>query len=117
MNTIKFSFDYLKLPPHWEGKTAFLVKVETSFFDLLPSTLVLKDTVYYDGEQIKYYPLPKKGECLILKFVVYGSEYESFDGKHVSVLKEFATIRRSYPSKKEYYSRLVGKEFVLKRAI
>ncbi|MFQ5406294.1 MAG: hypothetical protein ACE5DI_04010 [Candidatus Micrarchaeia archaeon] len=104
---IKFSHKYVKLEledgsvPPW----ATLLAVFNSRFEDLGKAFKAFDTQYYKRQKVKgfekleycYYPLPKKGECLVLLFQ-YGDLV-------------FTTVRRSHPAKEKYYRKSVGKEF------
>ena len=107
MNQLKFSHNYLKLPPNWEGKKATLLFVREIELGKQNYYFLELDTSYEDPENIEtrewskllQYPLPKKGKYLLLLFECEGTV--------------FTTLRRSYESKLTYYGTRVGEEFEL----
>jgi len=95
---IRFSHRYKKLN---EGKiiteAKLLQVLDVKLEELCPEFLQY-DTGYWTREgECAYYPLPKKGNYLLLFF-------ESLYGV-------FTTIRRSTPQKREYYKAQEGKAF------
>jgi hypothetical protein len=111
MNQLKFSHNYLKLPPNWEGKKATLLFVREIELEKQNWELLYYDTIYCDrivqnsfGEPdpvFEFYPLPKKGKHLLLLFECEGTI--------------FTTLRRSTPQKKVYYELRRMQEFELVR--
>jgi len=94
MNQLKFSHNYLKLPPNWEGKKATLLFVREIELEKQRDSFLSYDTryAYYSplcGESRSNYSLPKKGKYLLLLFECEGTV--------------FTTLRRSTPEKKAYY--------------
>jgi hypothetical protein len=99
MNTIKFSHNYLKLPPNWQGKKATLLFVREIELEKQTSLLIDYDTLYLDRGESKHYPLPKKGKYLLLLFECEGTI--------------FTTLRRSTWQKLNYYNDNIFQEFEL----
>ena len=104
-NTLKFSHNYLKLPPNWEGKKATLLFVREIELEKQTELFLNYDTEYVypaygreDGMAANY-PLPKKGKYLLLLFECEGTV--------------FTTLRRSTPEKKRYYMDMQEGEFEL----
>jgi hypothetical protein len=64
MTTIKFSHWYLKMPRGFEHSTLLEV-LPVKLEDLSPAFLYY-DTTYLDGGEEKQYPLPTKGDYMIL---------------------------------------------------
>jgi hypothetical protein len=97
---IKFSNHYLKLGEMKNGATAKLLVCTQVKLEVMPYCFIEYDTAYpaiRENNKLDHYPLPKKGEYLLLGFVS--------DGMF------FTTLRRSIPLKKKYYEGLVGREF------
>lgn len=92
MNKLKFSHDYTKLPPNWEGTQAMLIGVQyisdmERFKRRLPQ-LIRADTEFR-GENGSYELNFKEG--ILLTFF------------HLSSARFFTTIRRFTETKYEYY--------------
>jgi len=100
MNTIKFSYDFEKLPLNWEGMQAQLVQIVKINIETLDRAILHGDTKYRGKEG--WYQLPFK-EGLLLTFLIKVNE------KGLS----FSTIRRYTPRKLAYYKERIGQEFTL----
>jgi hypothetical protein len=101
MNQLKFSHNYLKLPPNWEGKKATLLFVREINLEDQTEQFLDYDTTYSNGvgEWVERYDLPKSGKYLLLLFECEGTV--------------FTTLRRSYGSKMGYYLERLNCEFEL----
>lgn len=98
MILIKFSHEYAKFPDGFE---------ESELLDVLPVKLeslsrrfLEYDTTYIDHKagEIKHYPLPKKGDYLLLLL-------QSTDANHPGL---WTTLRRRTPAKEAYYRGHIG---------
>jgi hypothetical protein len=98
MTSIKFSHDYDKLPINANGKTALLLDVHTILLEHQTKAFLEFDTRIRGGNE--HYPLPDKGEFLLLLFEVSGGGI-------------FTTLRRSTPEKKAYYYGKRGEAFTI----
>lgn len=99
LKTIRFSEDYFKLSPEWEGTLAYLDYVrKVNLEDQMPMFLEY-DTKHANGN----YPLPKKGEFIILGFIHESGAF-------------FTTLRRYTLDKYNYYGNEQGNWFKLARA-
>lgn len=95
MKAIKFSHRYLKMKDGFEQSILLAVlpvKLEDLGLDFL-----LYDTSYMEGMEEKQYPLPAKGDYLILVL-------QAGSGRG----QIFTTIRRRTPEKEAYYRGLIG---------
>ena len=63
--------------------------------------------IEYDARTINgdMYPLPKKGDCLVLLFIGVGLAFDQGEF--------FTTVRRSTPDKERYYKGLRGQELIV----
>lgn len=102
MKTIKFSHRYEKMP--YEPKTAVLIGVEALDVKELPPDFLDFDTQYRDKQGMQNYPLPKKGEVIVL--FLWG---KCDNGLHFL----FTTIRRMNEMKWDYYHDSIGETFVI----
>jgi hypothetical protein len=95
---IKFSHPYVKLDLTQD--IAALMRVTKGKFEELHAGFVHNDTLYINPKDnmAQHYPLPKKGDCLLLEFM-YGNG------------ERFKTVRRFTPLKAHYYTSLLGREF------
>lgn len=105
--TLKFSHDYLKLPPNWEDKGAKLLACMTVDRKSLPQAFIDYDTAYVGTDKIEHYPLPE-GQLLVLFFMV---QIEGEDG--AIAWWGFPTCRSWNKDKAEYYGMHVGEYFKL----
>jgi hypothetical protein len=99
MNTIRFSHFYQKMPRDYQYSKLLQV-IPVKLEDMSPEFL-LYDTTYIDGGEEKQYPLPTKGEYLLL-LLQAGSGHGRL----------WTTLRSRYGGKRdklEYYNRLAGK--------
>ena len=101
MPKIEFSHEYLKLKYVENGDKALLCGVFKVNLEDLPKLFLDYDTAYADGTGTKHYPLPQKGEYLLLLFLC--------DSAKEPVL--FTTLRKWTAEKEEYYKAGVGKPF------
>jgi len=95
MPNITFSFLYEKLKRGMGGfyDEATLISVCKVNIDVLPKEFIWFDTLYYENEVEKHYPLNEQW-YLILTFFPF-----------------FTTIRPYKVAKEEYYRSLIGKKF------
>lgn len=98
MNKLKFSYDYPKL-----FMAGIIHKSRVNLLDVIPIKLEdLSDNFKkYDTRLVplnEYYPLPKKGNYLLLIFLNPNNGI-------------FTTLRRSTPSKLKYYRSQIGQNF------
>lgn len=103
MKKIKFSADYDKLPAVWEGTQAILMAVTPAKTEFIKNGLTAfyrYDTTYRGGSGS--YPLNFE-DAIILFFI------------HLNTGKPFTTIRRDYPSKREYYEKSIYDYFILEK--
>jgi hypothetical protein len=103
MKTIKFSEDYFKLPPNWEGTQAKLIAVYPEKVSNIKNSLTAfwrYDTTFRN--KIGRYDLDFE-YALILVFIHYNTGIP------------FTTIRRNYSEKFEYYIHSIGESFILKK--
>lgn len=103
MNEIRFSHDYMKLPPHWEDTTAKLIAVTPTrigFLRVRMPKLLAYDTKFR-GEPGNY--ALNFEDALLLTFV------------HDITGVIFTTIRSFSIGKMEYYDRLVFDTFIMER--
>lgn len=105
MPKIKFSRYYPKLmnmqseEPLFIENAMLLAVLDVRLEDL-PEPLLQYDTHFVDASfDDDYFPLPCKGDYLLLLFTKFGMR------------DIFTTLRRSTPRKREYYRGLIGKEF------
>jgi hypothetical protein len=101
--TLKFSENYEKLPIIWEDTEALLIGV-TEPLDIEQLRINYPAFIEYDTKirnSDKYYPLPEKGEYIVLSFI------------HMCSGKPFTTIRRFQPFKLAYYQRNILQKFKL----
>jgi hypothetical protein len=102
MNTIKFSFDYEKLPIGWNGSQALLVSVYPA--DIEWTKRAMPAFIEYDTThrgKTERYPLDFK-DGLILVFI------------HYNTGRVFTTIRRNINEKFEYYLSKIGESFEMR---
>ena len=104
MKTIKFSHDYFKLPTRWEDGEARLMSVWRIDLEKQDKQMLDEDTAICGGGN---YPLPKKGEFILLFF-------EPLE-RNTDLIEGFTTIRRYTPQKWKYYCDAVGEDFVMKK--
>ncbi len=103
MNKIKFSHRYTKHPFNVRsGSKVKLIEVLNTRFEDLHESFVEYDARTVNGH---LYPLPKKGDCLVLLF--FG------DGLTTDHGELFTTIRRSTPDKERYYRGLCGQRLIV----
>lgn len=110
MKKIKFSHDYIKFPEKIRQRPTYLISICKTSLEELPKIFLTWDTTYIrrKGEVgVERYPLPEKGECMVLLFMSPDFVYK---GKAYP-FKLWTTIRRWTPSKEEYYLRAVGEVF------
>lgn len=95
--TIKFSHRYCKMPPGFER--SILLEVLPVKLENLSSMFLEYDTAYFDENcREANYPLPKKGDYLLLILCADGVDL-------------WTTIRRATPEKERYYKSMIGKPF------
>ena len=99
MPVIKFSHRYLKMKDGFE-KSTLLEVIPVKLEDLSVRFLEF-DTVYIDEKgNTEHYPLPKKGNYMILVLQVWTPGYDG---------PIWTTIRSAWPpSKLEYYTGKIG---------
>ncbi len=105
MREIKFSHEYHKLLGiRYDdiNNVATLLEVIDINLEDLSNTMRNYDTCYSENDDIKYYPLPKKGQYLLLIFIMHDTSFS---------MGVFTTIRRSTPQKREYYKSIIGEPF------
>ena len=99
---IKFSHHYWKLKEVKNGDKAWLLEADKINLEFITPTLREYDTLYFDKEdEKKYYPLPDKGDYLLLLFVIANKQTPTL----------FTTIRRWTPRKSLYYYSKKGTMF------
>ena len=103
MNKIKFSHDYLlKFPfKDMDGVLCNLLQVLKVHYNDLSDEFKRYDTYYIDGDDEKYYPLPKTD--LLILFLAPSRLYPP--------AYLFTTIRRWTPKKEKFYKSKVGEQF------
>ena len=97
MQKIKFSHKYLKFPFDYnENNRAVLLAVHKVKLEKLPKDFIDYDTAYLlgKGAETGYYPLPEKGDYLLLLLWGNGGL--------------FTTLRSYNPNKQAYYEKLEG---------
>jgi hypothetical protein len=103
MKSIKFSHRYTKMPGRVQhGSIVRLIEVLNSRFEDLHPAFINYDTTTVEGET---YPLPKKGNCLVLLFIGDGVTWDSAE--------LFTTVRRSTLGKERYYKGLRGEQMIM----
>ena len=103
MKIIKFSRRYIKMSGRLQhGSTVQLIEVLNSKFEDLHQTFIDYDARTDQGD---FYPLPKKGDCLILLFLGDGTVWDTAE--------LFTTVRRSTPDKERYYKGLCGQQMIV----
>ena len=103
MKSIKFSHRYTKLPGRVQhGSIVRLIEVLNSRFEDLHPAFINYDTTTVEGET---YPLPKKGNCLVLLFIGDGVTWDAAE--------LFTTVRRATPEKEMYYKRQRGEQMIV----
>ncbi len=104
MESIKFSRTYSKMPINvGNGSIVKLIDVFKTKFEDLHDSFVKYDTKFYcEG----CYKLPQSGDCLVLLMLGDGAIHGQYE--------LFTTVRRSTPSKKEYYRRLRGEKLLVR---
>jgi hypothetical protein len=103
MKSIKFSDHYVKMPDNVKNNSIVrLIEVLNARFEDLH-----KSFIEYDARTVKddVYPLPKRGDCLVLLFIGEGLLFDSAE--------LFTTVRRSTPEKEQYYKGLCGQELIV----
>lgn len=104
MRSIKFSHMYVKMPHNvMNNSVVKLIEVFNSRFEDLHESFIVYDARTVEGDM---YPLPKRGDCLILLFVGDGLAFDQ--------VELFTTVRRSTPEKERYYKGLRGKELIVR---
>ena len=101
MQTIKFSHEYYKMPQFINEKTSstIIIGVEKQRIEKIDSTFLHYDTVFnIRGGVEEYFPLPKKGDVLIIFLFSF-----NLGERHI-----WTTIRRWTPRKEAYYKDLIG---------
>jgi hypothetical protein len=100
MKQIRFSHDYCKLPPFWQGTSAVLLEASHVPKDWLKGCpkFVEYDTEFRDEEG--RYPLPDTDLIILFLF-------------HSPSRRVFTTIRRCTPEKLRYYEESLLEEFAL----
>lgn len=95
---IKFSHNYLKLPLN--TKTAKLLYVLSLQLEKQTKEFLQYDTAFFNSKtkELDHYPLPKKGEYLLLLFFADCGAF-------------FTTLRRKTPEKEKYYMKSIGEIF------
>ena len=84
------------------GSTVRLIEVLNSKFEDLHQTFIDYDTRTAEGGT---YPLPKRGNCLVLLFIGDGLAWDTAE--------LFTTVRRSTPDKERYYKGLRGQQMIV----
>lgn len=105
---IKFSHDYVKLGPQWQGKFAFLLsaRVLDNLLEI-PNYILHWDTLYYEAGEEKHYPLDLHKPHLMLNFAILNQINQR-------VPLFFTTFRSAYPqSKIDYYLENQSQRFEL----
>ena len=103
MQSIKFSHHCVKMPDNVKNNSIVrLIEVLNSKFEDLHESYIEYDTRTVKGDM---YPLPKKGDCLVLLFLGDGLSFDSAE--------LFTTVRRSTPDKERYYKGLRGQELIV----
>lgn len=101
---IKFSHSYDKMPAGYHLSKlldVFPVKLEN-----LSPEFRKYDTTYWESDEEKQYPLPTKGDYMIL---LLRSTAVSDDAGNVTEPSQlWTTIRRRTPEKEKYYRSLIG---------
>lgn len=101
---IKFSHHYLKHPTLVKNNSIVtLIEVLNSRFEDLHKSFIEYDTTTVNNEK---YPLPKRGDCLVLLFFGNGLSWDTAE--------LFTTVRSSTPEKERYYKGLRGQKLVVK---
>ena len=104
---IKFSHDYTKFLG-FEGEKTYLIGVSKVKLEDLPKKFIKYDTHYYDGvSEIGFYPLPNKGDYLLLTLYTY---VEWWQHGWLSAEQVWTTLRKWTPEKEKKYKALVGQE-------
>ncbi len=98
MNQIKFSHHYQKLHKIDTSKPVTLVEIVPTSTNILSSSFLEYDTVYWKNGEMHHYALPLDMECLILLFVDSNGTM-------------FTTIRRATEKKISYYLNSIGDAF------
>ena len=89
-------------------KEAILREVFKVKLEELHKDFIERDTIYFgDKGKLEYYPLPKKGDYMVLLFEQYPLVSRNGEGG----LPMWTTIRRYTPSKYRYYMESRGKLF------
>lgn len=103
VKSIKFSHRYTKMLGRAQhGSIVRLIEVLNSRFENLHQSFINYDITTVEGET---YPLPKKGNCLVLLFLGDGVTWDSAE--------LFTTVRRSTPGKERYYNGLRGEQMIV----
>jgi hypothetical protein len=79
-----------------------LIEVLNSRFEELHPDFINYDTTTNEGET---YPLPKKGDCLVLLFIGDGVTWDAAE--------LFTTVRRATPGKEMYYKKQRGEQMIV----
>ena len=103
---IKFSHHYLKMgitfPKDAILREVFKVKLEDLHRDFIE-----RDTIFFDNGRLGFYPLPKKGNYMVLLFEQYPLVFKGSEGG----MPMWTTIRKYTPAKYKYYLENRGKLF------
>jgi hypothetical protein len=103
MKSIKFSHRYTKLPGRVQhGSIVRLIEVLNSRFEDLHPAFTDYDTAVINDID---YPLPKKGNCLVLLFIGDGITWDAAE--------LFTTVRRATPGKEMYYKKQRGEQMIV----
>lgn len=104
MQKIKFSYIYNKFPRDYQRSK--LLAVLPVKLEELGLDFILYDTAYTDGMETSCYPLPTKGDYMIL---LLRSTATTDDAGNVTEPSQlWTTIRRRAPEKEKYYRSLIG---------
>jgi hypothetical protein len=99
---IKFSHRYLKMKDGFERST--LLDVIPVKLEELSIRFLEYDTAYTDAAgNIEHYPLPAKGDYLILVLQNHTIDYDG---------PMWTTIRRRTPEKEKYYRSMIGRVMI-----
>lgn len=101
---LKFSADYEKLPPGWEGKHAWLLLVHPIPIEAQTPAFLDYDTKFRLSPE--RYPLPTSGPYILLVLMMA-------EGPSLGAV--FTTLRSNRPGKWQYYKALQGEKVELVR--
>jgi hypothetical protein len=103
MKSIKFCHRYTKLPNRVQhGSIVKLIEVLNSRFEDLHPAFIDYDTAVINDID---YPLPKKGDCLVLLFISDGVTWDAAE--------LFTTVRRATPENERYHKGQRGEQMIV----